>query len=154
MNCVTLGSLGRKAVILLVEDNSDHALLTQVAFEDAKIEVNLQVAHDGIECMEFLNRRGAHANAPKPDLILLDIHMPRMDGYEVLRRIRADDSLRLIPVNVLSTSADLLDVKRMHELGCNSYILKSNNFEQFTEMMRQMAEFWLKVVLLPATVQD
>ena len=154
MNCVTLGSLGRRAVILLVEDNADHVLLTQLAFEEAKIEVDLQVARDGIECMEFLNRSGAYANTPRPDLILLDIHMPRMDGYEVLRRIRADDALRLLPVNVLSTSGDLLDVKRMHELGCNSYIVKSNNFEHFTESMQQMVHYWLNVVVLPATVQD
>lgn len=154
MNCVTLSSLRRKAVILLVEDNEGHVLLTQIAFEEAKIEVDLQVARDGVECMDFLNRRGAHTDAPRPDLILLDIHMPRMDGYEVLRRIRGDDTLRLIPVNVLSTSADLLDVKRMHELGCNSYLIKSNNFEHFTEMMRQMTEYWLTVVLLPTTVQD
>ena len=151
MNCVTLDELGRLAVILLVDDNEDHVLLTQMAFEDAQLNVDLRVAHDGAQCLDFLHRRGAHTDAPRADLVLLDIHMPRMDGYQVLAHIRADDTLRELPVVVLTTSADLVDVKRMHALGCSSYIVKPVNFERFAAVVRQMAGYWFNLVVLPST---
>lgn len=151
MNSVSLEHLGHLAVILMVEDNEDHILLAQLAFEEAKLNVDLRVVHDGVECLDFLHRRGEYADAPRPDLILLDIHMPRMDGYTVLAHIRADETLRELPVVVLSTSADLVDVKRMHALGCNSYIIKPVNFDRFVAVTRQMAGYWLNLVVLPTT---
>lgn len=154
MNCTPLSHLGRLPVLLLVEDNADHVLLAQMAFEEAGINIDLRVAQDGIECMDFLHRRGAHVNAPRPDLILLDIHMPRMDGYEVLRHIRTETSLQQLPVTVLTTSADLNDVARMHALGCNSYIVKPVSFEHFVEVTRQLVAYWFKLVVLPTAGKD
>lgn len=154
MNCITLADLGRLAVILMAEDNEDHVLLTQMAFEEAKLRVDLRVVQDGAECLDFLHRREAHADAPRPDLVLLDIHMPRMNGYEVLEHIRAESQLRELPVIVLTTSADLVDVKRMHGLGCSSYIVKPVNFERFVAVTRQMAGYWLSLVVLPTTSED
>jgi CheY-like chemotaxis protein len=142
---------GRAATVLLVEDNPDHAFLTREAFEDAKLRVDLHHVETGDECMAFLRGEGAFAGAPRPDLILLDIHMPRMDGYEVLEAINADPALRALPVVVLSTSNDLLDVERMYALRCNSFMTKPVDFRQFQQAVTKMADYWFELVVLPGS---
>lgn len=140
----------RPAVILLVEDNEDDVLLTRLSFEHSKMKVNLHVAPDGEECMAFLRRQGSHANAPSPDLILLDLNMPRMDGREVLAEIARDETLRHLPVIILTTSEDEREILAMYRLRCSSYIVKPVNFEKFQETIRTITEYWFTVVVLPA----
>lgn len=144
-----LSKQGREAVVLLVEDNPDHAFLTQEAFEEAQQKVRLLHVDNGENCLAFLRRQPPYDSAPRPDLILLDIHMPRMNGFEVMEAIVKDDALRGIPVVVLTTSAESLDVNRMYKLGCNSYLVKPGDFDIFTAAIRQLAEYWFNLVLLP-----
>lgn len=153
MNVSPLEKIGRPATVLLVDDNEDHVLLTRLAMEEARLTVDLRVVGDGVECMEFLQRTGRHAGAPVPDLVLLDLHMPRMDGYEVMQRIQDDPALRLLPVVVLTTSADIVDVQRMHALGCNSYVVKPVNFESFVQITRDLGRWWFSLVVLPTATK-
>ncbi|MFZ2293973.1 MAG: response regulator [Polaromonas sp.] len=146
-----LSKQGREAVVLLVEDNADHAFLTREAFEEAQQKVNLQHVDNGEKCLAYLRRQAPYETAPRPDLILLDIHMPRMNGYEVMEAIHRDDALRGIPVVVLTTSATSLDVNRMYQLGCNSYLVKPGDFYIFTEAIRQLAQYWFNLVVLPSS---
>jgi chemotaxis family two-component system response regulator Rcp1 len=139
----------RPAVVLLAEDNPDHAYLTREAFQEARLRVELHHVETGDECMAFLRRQAPYENAPRPDLILLDIHMPRMDGYEVMEAINADENLRSLTVVVLSTSSDLIDVDRMYALRCNSFLTKPVDFSQFAELIRKMAGYWFELVVLP-----
>jgi chemotaxis family two-component system response regulator Rcp1 len=139
----------RPAVVLLAEDNPDHAFLTKEAFDDARLRVELHHVETGEDCLAFLRRQGAFANAPRPDLILLDIHMPRMDGYEVMEVINADESLRSLTVIILSTSNDAVDVERMYKLRCNSYMTKPIDFGEFAEQVRKLAGYWFELVVLP-----
>lgn len=140
---------GRTATVLLAEDNPDHAFLTQEAFADAKLRVELHHVETGDECMAFLRREGPFTQAPRPDLLLLDIHMPRMDGYEVLEAINQDPALRSLTVIVLSTSNDLLDVERMYALRCNSFMTKPVDFRQFQQAVTKLADYWFELVVLP-----
>lgn len=144
-----LDQLSRKAVVLLVEDNLDHVFLMRESLEDTQSRLDLHHVERGDLCMAFLRREGQYANAPRPDLILLDLHMPRMDGYEVLKAIGEDAALRSLPVIVMTTSAEAIDVNRMYDLRCSSYIAKPTDFERFTQVVQQMADYWLRVVLLP-----
>jgi CheY-like chemotaxis protein len=146
-----LDQQGRNAVILLVEDNADHVFLMREALEEASLRVDLHHVERGDRCMAFLRREGQFADAPRPDFILLDLHMPRMDGYEVLKAINEDDALRSLPVIVMTTSMEAIDVKRMYELRCSSYIAKPDDFNQFTEVVKKMASYWLSLVLLPGS---
>jgi two-component system, chemotaxis family, response regulator Rcp1 len=139
----------RPAVVLLVEDNDDHVFLTRESFDDARLKVDMHHVEDGEQCMAFLLRQPPFQDSPRPDLILLDINMPRMDGFEVMQRIRENDMINRIPVVVLTTSADHLDVNRMYELRCSSYMIKPVNFENFTQGIRQLADYWLTLVVLP-----
>ena len=139
----------RDAVVLLVEDNADHAFLTREAFRDIAQKVNLQHVDNGEKCLAYLRRLPPYETAPRPDLILLDIHMPRMNGYEVMEAKAADDLLRGIPVVVLTTSAELADVNRMYQLGCNSYLTKPGDFGVFTAALQQLADYWFNLVVLP-----
>lgn len=140
---------GRTAVILLVEDNPDHAFLTREAFEDARLQCDLHHVETGDECMKFLRREGRYAGAPRPDLILLDIHMPRMNGYEVMEAINLDESLRSLTVVVLTSSADEMDVERMYKMRCNSYLTKPVEFNEFAAVVGKLSNYWFELVVLP-----
>ncbi len=135
--------------ILLVEDSENDLLLTLAAFEQARLKVKLHHVWNGEECMEFLRKQGPHANAPTPDLILLDLNMPRMNGHEVLAELNADERLRRVPVVVLTTSAADADILKSYELKCSSYLIKPIGFESFTHMIRSFADYWLTLVKLP-----
>ncbi len=144
-----LSMQGREAVVLLVEDNQDHVFLTRASFEEAKLQVDMQHVDDGVKCLAFLRKQPPYENAPTPDLILLDVHMPRMDGYEVLDAIGKDEALKGLPVIVLTTSAEAADIERMYDLRCSSYIIKPLDFESFTQAVRQLAGYWLNLVVVP-----
>ena len=140
---------GRAIEVLLVEDSPGDIRLTQEAFADAKIANNLQVVHDGIEAMQFLRQETPYEDARPPDLILLDLNMPRMDGREVLAELAGDTELSRIPVVVLTTSAAEEDVLRSYDLRANCYITKPVDLDQFLAVVAQIDEFWLRVVKLP-----
>jgi CheY-like chemotaxis protein len=139
----------RSAEILLVEDNDDDVELTRNSFRRCKMLLNLHQVKDGEECMAFLRNQGAYAKVPRPDLILLDLNMPRMDGREVLAEIVADETLNSIPVVVLTTSSDDGEILKMYQLRCSSYIVKPVNFEKFMDVVQSIAEYWFTVVVLP-----
>lgn len=149
-----LSHIPREAVVLLVEDNPDHAFLAKESFADAKLRVNLHHVESGDHCMAFLRRQPPYENAPRPDLILLDIHMPRMDGYEVMETIVKDQELRSLVVVVMTTSADALDVERMYALRCNSYVVKPLSFESFTAVIQRLSNYWFDLVVLPQQGPD
>ena len=136
--------------ILLVEDSPGDVRLTMEALKEAKVLNNLNVAADGIEAMAFLKHEGTHAKAPRPDVILLDLNLPRKDGREVLAEIKADPNLRRIPVVVLTTSRAEEDIFRAYDLHANCYITKPVDFKQFLEVVQSIEDFWLTVVKLPA----
>jgi CheY-like chemotaxis protein len=135
--------------ILLVEDSPGDVRLTIEALKEAKIRNTLHVARDGVEALDFLNRRGAFPDAPRPDLILLDLNLPRKDGREVLAEIKDHDSLKRIPVVVLTTSRAEEDVLKAYDLHANCYITKPVDFRQFMEIVKSIEGFWLTVVKLP-----
>jgi CheY-like chemotaxis protein len=135
--------------ILLVEDSLADVRLTEEAFRDAKVLNHMSVATDGAEAMQFLRREGPHAEAPRPDLILLDLNLPRKDGRQVLQEIKDDPNLRRIPVVVLTTSRAEEDVLRAYDLHANCYITKPVDFLQFISVVRSIEGFWLSVVKLP-----
>ncbi len=137
------------ARILLVEDSPSDVELTQEALAQAKIANELFVVRDGEEAMEFLEQRGAHSDAPRPDLILLDLNLPRKDGREVLKEIKENATLCAIPVVILTTSASDEDILRSYELRANSYIRKPVDLEQFTHIVQSIDEYWLGIVRLP-----
>ena len=139
----------RPAEILLVEDNENDVELTRIGFKKSKLLLNLHYAKDGVECMEFLRKQGAFAGAPPPDLILLDLNMPRMDGREVMAEIVADEALRNLPVIVLTTSTDDEEILKMYNLRCSSYIAKPVDFEQFLRVVQSLADYWFTIVMLP-----
>ncbi|MBM7119273.1 response regulator [Archangium primigenium] len=144
-------SLGRPIEILLVEDNPGDVRLTIEALKEGKVRNRLSVARDGVEAIAFLRRQGAHADAARPDLILLDLNLPRKDGREVLAEIKEDPSLRRIPVVVLTTSKAEEDILRTYDLHANCYINKPVDLEQFITVVRSIDDFWLSVVRLPAS---
>ena len=144
---------GRAVEILLVEDNPGDVRLTQEAFADAKVSNNLQVVNDGIAAMQFLRHEEPYQEASSPDLILLDLNMPRMDGREVLAELAGDQELSRIPVVVLTTSASEEDIHRSYDLNANCYITKPVDLEQFLKVVAQIDEFWLRVVKLPSRVE-
>ncbi len=135
--------------ILLVEDNPGDVRLTQEAFRDSKIHNNLHVAQDGVEAMEFLLRKGLYSDAVRPDIILLDLNLPRMNGREVLNRIKEDENLKYIPVVVLTTSDDERDVLESYKLHANCYITKPVDLHRFIEIVKNIKEFWFSIVRLP-----
>ena len=135
--------------VLLVEDSLGDVRLTREAFKDARVHINLHVATDGVEAMAFLRREGEHANAPRPDLILLDLNLPRKDGREVLREIKESETLGSIPVVILTTSASEVDILRSYRLHANCYISKPVGLEEFLKVVKSIDNFWLSVVKLP-----
>ena len=140
---------GRPAEVLLVEDDDDDVYITRKGFQASRLAVNLHRVRNGRECMQFLRRDGPYASAPTPDLILLDINMPIMDGREVLAEIVRDEALRQLPVVVLTTSEADRDVLDMYDLRCSSYITKPVDFEQFTRVIRELGSYWFSIVVLP-----
>ncbi len=135
--------------ILLVEDDPSDVLLTKKALDRAKLYNSLSVVHDGVEALAFLRREDPFANSPRPDLILLDLNMPRMDGRELLRNLKNDPDFRRIPVVVLTTSDAEQDALETYELHANCYVTKPVSLEQFTTVVGAIADFWLTVVKLP-----
>lgn len=137
------------AQILLVEDNPGDVRLTEEAFKQGRIENDLYVVSDGNEALDFLYRRDEYADAPRPDLILLDLNLPRKDGEEVLEELKADSELRSIPVIVLTSSRAEEDVVRSYELHANAYLTKPVDPDDFIETVRAFEKFWFSVVRLP-----
>jgi CheY-like chemotaxis protein len=135
--------------VLLVEDSAGDVRLTREAFKDAKVHINLHVAVDGIDAMAFLKREGQHAEASRPDLILLDLNLPKKDGREVLKEIKESPTLRIIPVVILTTSGSEEDILRTYQLHANSYISKPVDLEGFLKVVKSIDSFWLSVVKLP-----
>jgi CheY-like chemotaxis protein len=140
----------RPIEILLVEDNLGDARLTQEALKEGKVRNNLHHARDGVEAMAFLRREDKNADAPRPDLVLLDLNLPRKDGREVLAEMKEDPDLRLIPVVVLTTSEAEQDVLRTYQLRANCYITKPVDLEKFITIVRSIEDFWLTIVRLPS----
>jgi two-component system, chemotaxis family, response regulator Rcp1 len=135
--------------ILLVEDNPGDARLTREALRDGKVRNRLHVVPDGVEAMAFLRRQGQYAEAPRPDLVLLDLNLPRKSGREVLAEVKSDPELARIPVVVLTTSKADEDVAKAYEYHANCYITKPVDFEQFITVVRSIEEFWFTIVRLP-----
>jgi chemotaxis family two-component system response regulator Rcp1 len=135
--------------ILLVEDNPGDVRLTQEALKEGKVYNNLHWAKDGVEALEFLKRQGRHAKAPRPDIILLDLNLPKKDGREVLATIKRDPELKQIPVVVLTTSEAEEDVLKSYELHANCYVTKPVDLEKFIHVVQSIDRFWLTVVTLP-----
>jgi two-component system response regulator len=142
-------SLHRPIEILLVEDSPADILITREAFEEARLLNDIHVVEDGIQAMEFLRREGIYASAPRPDLILLDLNLPRKNGREVLAEIKADNSLKVIPVIILTTSNAHDDILQAYDLHANCYVVKPVGFESFLKAVQTIRNFWFSVVALP-----
>jgi chemotaxis family two-component system response regulator Rcp1 len=140
---------GRAVEVLLVEDDPGDIELTKEAIEKARLSINLNVVRDGEEAMAYLRRKGEFANAVRPDLVLLDLNMPRKDGREVLREIRSDSDLTSLPVVVLTTSDADEDILRTYDLGANCYVTKPVGLEQFMKVVQTVGNFWFMIVKLP-----
>jgi CheY-like chemotaxis protein len=135
--------------VLLVEDNEGDVRLAQEALKDSKLHIALSVVSDGVEAMEFLRRQGRFATVDEPDLILLDINLPRKGGLEVLAEVKEDESLRNIPVVIMTSSDAEADIIRSYNLHANCYITKPVDLEQFTEVVKAVDQFWFSIVSLP-----
>ncbi|HYC36706.1 MAG TPA: response regulator [Usitatibacter sp.] len=140
---------GEPVEILLVEDNPGDYRLTKEALKEGKVYNNLYWVKDGVEALDFLKRRGAHAQAPRPDIILLDLNLPKKDGREVLSEIKRDGDLRAIPVVILTTSKAEEDVLRSYDLHANCYVTKPVDLDKFIVVVQSIDRFWLTVVTLP-----
>ena len=147
---MTTNGSERPIEILLVEDNPGDVRLTVEALKEGKIRNHMSVVGDGEAAIAFLRREGAHADAPRPDLVLLDLNLPRKDGREVLEDIKEDEDLRRIPVVVLTTSKAEEDIVRMYDLHANCYITKPVNLDQFINVIKTIESFWFSVVSLPS----
>jgi two-component system, chemotaxis family, response regulator Rcp1 len=145
----TIGKGGDTIVVLLVEDNAGDVRLTQEALREANRLIHLHVASDGVEAMAFLRREGPHVRAPRPDLILLDLNLPRMDGREVLTLIKDDEDLKTIPTIILTTSSAEVDIMRSYQLRANCYLTKPVQLDAFETVVKSINDFWLTKVKLP-----
>ena len=141
--------ISKNIEILLVEDNPADIRLAREAFKDAKVHNILYTVEDGVEAMAFLRRQGKYAEVARPDLILLDLNLPKKDGREVLAEIKTDERLKLIPVVILTVSKDEEDILKTYNLHANCYITKPIDFEQFMRVVKGIEEFWLTIVKLP-----
>jgi chemotaxis family two-component system response regulator Rcp1 len=139
--------------VLLVEDSAGDVRLTKEAFKSANPAIHMHVASDGVEAMAFLRQEGTQADSPRPDLILLDLNLPRMDGREVLAQIKADESLKLIPTVILTTSDSEADIVKSYELQANCFLNKPVRLEEFERLVKSINDFWLTTVKLPQHVQ-
>jgi chemotaxis family two-component system response regulator Rcp1 len=145
----SIGTDATPIEVLLVEDSLGDIRLTREAFKDAKVHINLHIATDGTKAMAFLMREGEHANVPRPDLILLDLNLPKKDGREVLKEIKESPKLKSIPVVILTTSASDADILRSYMLHANCYITKPVDLDGFIDVVKSIDNFWLSVVKLP-----
>jgi two-component system, chemotaxis family, response regulator Rcp1 len=148
-----IGTDGMPIQVLLVEDSPGDVRLTREAFHEANREILMHVASDGMEAMAFLRREGVHGDAPRPDLILLDLNLPKMDGREVLARIKEDDNLKSIPTIILTTSDAEADIVKSYELQANSYLSKPVELDAFEELVRSINDYWLIKATLPQQAQ-
>src|ERR1700691_4264525 len=144
-----IGETGMSIEVLLVEDSPGDVRLTQEAFRDANTAIHLHVASDGVEALAFLRHEGIHANAPRPDLILLDLNLPKMDGREVLAHIKEDDNLKTIPTVILTTSDAEADIVKSYQLQANCYLSKPVQLDVFESLVGSINDFWLTKVKLP-----
>ncbi|MBD2448299.1 response regulator [Nostoc sp. FACHB-152] len=135
--------------VLLVEDNPGDAELTRIALQDSKISINLNIVEDGVEAMAFLRKQDNYAKKPHPDIVLLDLNLPRKDGREVLAEIKSDEKLKRIPVVVLTTSQSEEDILKAYNLAANCYITKPVDFDQFVKIVQSIENFWFAIVKLP-----
>ncbi len=149
-----IGADGMPIHVLLVEDSPGDVRLTQEAFRAANREILMHVASDGVEAMDFLRQQGSHSDAPRPDLILLDLNLPKLDGSEVLARIKGDDSLKTIPTIILTTSDAEADIIRSYQLQANSYLSKPVELDAFEELVKSINDYWLIKAKLPQQIQD
>jgi chemotaxis family two-component system response regulator Rcp1 len=141
--------IGKPIEILLVEDNPGDVRLTQEALKEGKVRNNLHVAEDGVEAMALLRREGKYTDAPRPDVILLDLNLPKKDGREVLAEIKEDPNLRRIPVVILTVSQDEQDILKTYDSHANCYITKPVNLDRFLTVVKSIEDFWLTIVKLP-----
>jgi two-component system, chemotaxis family, response regulator Rcp1 len=146
----TPSGASRSIEILLVEDNPGDVRLTREALREGKVRNNLHVAQDGVEALRFLRREGEHADAVRPDLVLLDLNLPKKDGRQVLEEIKNDPELRTIPVVVLTSSQAEQDICRAYDLYANAYVTKPVDLDQFITVVRSIESFWLTIVKLPS----
>jgi CheY-like chemotaxis protein len=146
---MTIGTMGKSIEILLVEDNPGDVRLTLEAFKESKVKTHLSVVGDGIEAMAFLRREGKYVNAPRPDLVLLDLNVPRKDGRAVLAEIKEEENLKSIPVVVLTTSQTESDILTTYRYHANCYITKPTDFELFIKVVKSIENFWFTTVELP-----
>jgi two-component system, chemotaxis family, response regulator Rcp1 len=144
-----IGANGMAINVLLIEDNPGDVRLTQEAFREANRSIHLHVASDGVEAMQFLRREGQHADAPRPDLVLLDLNLPKMDGREVLGQIKEDEALKTIPTVILTTSDAEADIVRSYQLRANCYLTKPVQLDEFEGLVKSINDFWLTRVKLP-----
>ena len=135
--------------VLLIEDNPGDARLAQEALKDGKVKNNLHIVYDGVEATDFLFRRNGYQNAPRPDLIILDLNLPKKNGQEVLAEIKADDSLKSIPVIILTISKAEEEIIRSYNLHANCFLIKPIDLNKFFEVVRSIEDFWLTLVKLP-----
>jgi two-component system, chemotaxis family, response regulator Rcp1 len=149
-----IGVDGMPLHVLLVEDSPGDIRLTQEAFADANRSIHLHVATDGVDAMAFLLREGANADAPRPDLILLDLNLPKMDGREVLAHIKEDDNLKTIPTVILTTSEAEVDILKSYQLHSNCYLTKPVQLDEFEALVKSINDFWLTKVTLPQQSTD
>lgn len=140
---------GKPVEILLVEDNPGDVKLTEKAFENARLSNDLHVVNDGVEALDFLHRRGEYEDAPRPDLILLDLNLPRKPGEEVLEEVKADEALKRLPVVILTSSEAEEDILQTYDLHANAYLTKPVSFDGFTEVIQKIEGFWFSVVKYP-----
>jgi len=146
---MTIEAMDKSIEVLLVEDNPADVRLTLEAFKESKVETHLSVVRDGIEAMAFLRREGEYVNAPRPDLILLDLNIPRKNGRTVLAEIKEEENLKSIPVVVLTTSQAESDISTTYRNHANCYITKPVDFELFVKVVKSIENFWFKTVELP-----
>jgi two-component system, chemotaxis family, response regulator Rcp1 len=147
---MTMSEMRIKPVeILLVEDNPIDVMVTQDALERVKVKTNLHVAYDGVEALDFLNRKGKYTEAPRPDIILLDLNLPKKDGREVLKEVKGSETLRRIPIVILTTSKAEEDIFRSYELHANCFITKPVDLDQFVTIVQSIEDFWFSIVTLP-----
>jgi two-component system, chemotaxis family, response regulator Rcp1 len=144
-----IGGDGMPIEVLLVEDNPGDVRLTKEVFREANMDIHMHVASDGLEAMAFLRRQGAHAHAPRPDLILLDLNLPKMDGREVLIQIKKDERLKAIPTVILTTSHSQADIVKSYQLQANCYLSKPVQLEAFESLVKSINDFWLTKAKLP-----
>jgi two-component system response regulator len=145
-----IGTTGRPAEILHVDDQEEYVELTREGFKMAKVAANLHYAKDGEQCLAFIRKQGQYADVPTPDIILLDLNMPRMGGQTVLAEISRDETLRDLPIIVLTSSQDEGEIFRMYQLRCSSYIVKPIDFNELVRFIKSFSDYWLTVAVLPS----